>query len=243
MCGRIKKVNCMKNKILTFGFDDAEIHDRKLCEMFRKYGMKSTFFILSGQLGFKCDFHRYGEDTVVERVSADEIKDTYSGMEVASHTESHKCDPDDFEGTVGRSMRYLSELCGYEVRGLAYPGGHYTHELVHNLSQNGVLYSRTATVTHSFELPENLLIWNPTCKYDDEDINALTDEFLAYEGEEPILFYIYGHSYELTQKEDGKSFESFEKLLQKLSFRDDILYATNKEVAYLLEKRNNNDNS
>ena len=92
-------------------------------------------------------------------------------------------------------------------------------------------------------MPENLLIWNPTCKYDDEDINALTDEFLAYEGEEPILFYIYGHSYELTQKEDGKSFESFEKLLQKLSFRDDILYATNKEVAYLLEKRNNNDNS
>lgn len=227
----------MINKIVTFGFDDAEIHDRKLCEIFRKYGMKATFFILSGQLGFKCDFHRYGEDTVVERVSEGEIKDTYIGMEVASHTENHRCSPDDFEGTVGKSLSYLSRLCGYEVKGLAYPGGQYSEELIESLEKNGVLYSRTAAVTHSFNLPKNYLMWNPTCKYDDEKINELADEFLAYDGEEPILLYIYGHSYEMTQKLKGKDFASFEKLLQKLAFRDDVLYATNKEVIEYIKKR------
>lgn len=227
----------MKNKILTFGFDDCEIYDRQLAELFRKYGMKATFFLLTGSFSEKVPFHRYGEDTVVERISYEEIPETYLGMEVATHTERHRCDVNDFEGTVGNSCKRLSDICGYEVNGLAYPGGHYTEELVDSLKQNGVLYSRTAIVSGNFDLPEDLLIWNPTAKYDDENIEAIADEFLAYNGEEPKLFYIYGHSYELTQKEEGKSFLSFERLLKKLSFKDDISYATNKEIAEWMKKR------
>ena len=221
----------MKNKILTFGFDDCEIHDRRLCDMFRKYNIKSTFFLLTDQLSFKCDFHRYGEDTVVERVSPEELPITYKGMEVASHTPNHKCTVEDLDETVIGSCEYLSKLCGYEVNGLAYPGGHYTEELAKALEKNGLLYSRTATVTNNFDLPKDLLIWHPTCKYDDENINDLAVVFLNYDGEKPILFYIYGHSYELTQKEKPKDWDSFEELLQKLSGRDDIWYATNKEIA------------
>ena len=73
-------------KILTFGFDDAEIHDERLADLFRAYGMKATFFLIAGQLSFRCDFHRYGEDTVVQRVSDEQIPYVYRGMEVASHT-------------------------------------------------------------------------------------------------------------------------------------------------------------
>jgi len=64
------------NKILTFGFDDGEIYDRRLGTLFRKYGMKATFFLISDQLGFRCNFHRYGKDTIVERDSASEIPQT-----------------------------------------------------------------------------------------------------------------------------------------------------------------------
>ncbi len=227
----------MKNKILTFGFDDCEIYDRPLAELFRKYGMKATFFLISDQFSQKVPFRRYGEDTVVERISAEEIPETYRGMEVASHTENHRCDSQDFEGTVGKSFKKISTLCGYEVNGLAYPGGHYDDELVENLRKNGTLYSRTATVTGKFDLPEDLLKWDPTAKYDDENIEDLVEEFLAYNGSEPKLFYIYGHSYELTQKQDGKSFAWFEKILQKLSFKDDISYATNKEIAEWMSER------
>ncbi len=226
----------VKNKILTFGFDDCEIHDRRLCDLFRKYGMKSTFFLLSDQLSFRCDFHRYGEDTTVERVSPQEIKSTYAGMEVATHTANHRCSPGDLEHTVVASAKYLSDLCGYSVTGMAYPGGHYTEELIQELGKLGILYARTIECTHRFDLPEQLLAWHPTCKYDDPDILRIAEEFLNYEGTDPGLLYIYGHSYELTRREHAFSWDGFEELLERLSGREDIWYATNEEVARYLQK-------
>ncbi len=86
-------------------------------------------------------------------------------------------------------------------------------------------------MSHNFQLPKELLAWDPTCKYDDEKIGKLADEFLNYDGKEPKLFYIYGHSYELTRKEKPFDWDSFEELLKKLSGREDIWYATNKEIA------------
>lgn len=216
------------SKILTFGFDDCEIYDRQLSELFRKYKMKATFFLISDQLGFKCDFHRYGEDTVVERVSCKEIKKTYKDMEVASHTSNHKLPVDNLEDAVVRSVDFLSGLCGYKVKGLAYPGGHYSAEHVKKLKALGISYARTTDCTHAFDIPEDFLIWNPTCKYDDPDILKLADDFINLKGEG--IFYIYGHSYELTQKERNKSFSGFEEVLKKLAYREDILYLTNIEA-------------
>ena len=224
-----------KNKILTFGFDDCEIYDRRLCDLFRKYGMKATFFLISNQLSFQCDFHRYGEDTVVERVSPGELKETYAGMEVASHTADHSCPADDLESTVVQSCRELSNLCGYRVDGLAYPGGHYEQAHIEKLGQLGISYARTVDCTYDFSLPVRLLAWDPTCKYDDGEIGKLADQFLSYDGDEPILFYIYGHSYELTRKDAGCGWADFEKLLSKLSGREDVWYATNREIALALK--------
>lgn len=225
----------MFNKILTFGFDDSEIYDRKLCRMFRKFGMKSTFFLISGQLSFRCNFHRYNEDTVVERVSSHELKQTYKNMEIATHTAEHIFPSYDVENSVINSAKYLSALCGYEVRGLAYPGGIYSKEHIEALNKTDILYARTTDVTHSFELPKKRLAWNPTCKYDDPKLNVLIDNFLNYNGYEPILFYIYGHSYELTRKGFPYNWESFESSLIKLSGRDDVWYATNIEIAEWLD--------
>ncbi len=227
----MKNLPAGKNKILTFGFDDCEIYDRRLCDLFRKYGMKATFFLISDQLGLRCDFHRYGEDTFVERVSPGELKTTYAGMEIASHTANHRCPAEDLESTLVRSCKELSALCGYEVDGLAYPGGHYTREHLEKLGNLGISYARTAASTHDFALPTEIFAWDPTCKYDDENIDCLAERFLGYEGEEPILFYIYGHSYELTRKDPGCNWKDFERLLQKLSGREDVWYATNREVA------------
>lgn len=218
-------------KYLTFGFDDCEIYDRTLCSLFRKYGMKATFFLISDQLGFKCDFNRYGEDTVVERVSPGEIAETYKGMEVATHTAAHKCPVDDLENSVFRSAEYLSELCGYTVKGMAYPGGAYTDEHIKRLKNSRIAYSRATECTHGFKKPDEWLAWGPTCKYDDEEVLRLADEFISLKSDEDQIFYIYGHSYELTRRQSGCDFASFEKLLDKLSGKDDIIYATNLEIA------------
>ncbi|MBO5197167.1 MAG: polysaccharide deacetylase family protein [Lachnospiraceae bacterium] len=224
------------NKYITFSFDDCEIYDRVLCDMFRRYGMKATFFLISDQLGFRCDFHRYGEDTVVERVAPEELKETYAGMEIASHTANHRCPVDDLENAVVKSAQYLSDLCGYKVEGMAYPGGQYTPEHVTELKRLGIQYARTVQVTHDFAVPREWLAWDPTCKYDDDHIMELADQFLEYQGEEPAVFHIYGHSYELTRKEKGCSFDDFERLLLKLSGREDIVYATNIEIVRRLKE-------
>lgn len=225
----------MKNKILTFSFDDCEIHDRRLCELLRRYGMKATFFLISDQLSFTCDFYRYGEHTVVERVSPEEIKQTYKGMEVATHTANHKCPADDLENTVLKSAAYLSSLCGYPVKGMAYPGGVYTPQHIAGLKQLGFAYARTAAATHDFAVPAEWLAWDPTCKYDDPEIHKLANAFLNYRGKKPALFHIYGHSYELTRKEPGCGWDSFEALLQTLAGRENVLYATNIEAAEVLK--------
>ena len=223
-----------KNKFLTFSFDDCEIYDRRLAEMFRRYGMKATFFLVSDQLGFRCDFHRYGEDTVVERVSPEEIKETYADMEVATHTASHRLSMEHFNAQVFDSAKVLSDLWGCEVRGLAYPGGEYTPEYMEALRNSRIWYARTTEVTHSFGVPHEWLAWGPTCKYDDADILSLAEEFLNYQGREPTVFHIYGHSYEMTRREPGCDFDSFEALLKRLSGREDIVYATNLEVMEMI---------
>lgn len=226
------------NKILTFSFDDCESYDRRLCDLLRKYGVKATFFLISGELSLVCDHFRYGEQTVVERVSPEELPETYRGMEVASHTSKHRCPIDDLKGSVEDSLTCLSSLCGYPVRGLAYPGGEYTQAHIQKLKKLPVAYARTGTVTHTFDLPDEWLAWNPTCAYNDENVIELADRFLHYSGDTPALFHIFGHSYELTQKKKGCDWESFEELLKKLSGRPDVWYATNIEVYDTLHNKN-----
>lgn len=221
----------MYNKILTFGFDDCEIYDRNLAELFRKYNIKATFFLISDQLGFTCPHHRYGEDIIVERVHKEELSSTYEGMEIASHTCNHYFDEDRVEEDIILSQRNLSELCGYEVKGFAYPGGVYNKKHIKALADKGVLYARTASCTNGFSIPNDFLEWHPTCSYDDPKLESIIDEFLNYSGQEPILLYIFGHSYEFTRNEEEYNFQSFEKALQKLCNRKDIWYATNMEIA------------
>ena len=217
------------NKAVTFGFDDGEIYDRALCELFRQYGMRATFFLITSQFSFSCPFHRYGEDTVVERVSADELPVTYRDMEVANHTAFHRF-TEDIKTDVTDAADTLSRLCGYRVRGFAYPGGVYTDRQIKALKETDTLYARTTESTYSFDLPENLLVWNPTCKYDDPMLPELTDRFLSDTSGKPQLLYIYGHSYELSRKEEPYNWKSFERILKKLSGKSDILYATNSQA-------------
>lgn len=226
-----------KNKALTFGFDDCESYDRQLADMFRKYQLKSTFFLISDQLGRQYPHFRYGSETIVERVCNKEIRHTYRGMEVASHTRTHRAPFGELDTAVKESMQYLSTLCDNEVIGMAYPGGIYTEKHIQELRSLGVLYARTVNITKDFKLPTELLAWHPTCQYYNENIDELTDRFLE-DSQDDKLFYIYGHSYELENPDLRYGWERFEELCRRLSGRSDIWYATNGEIAkYILNDR------
>ena len=126
----------------------------------------------------------------------------------------------------------LSELAGYEVVGMAYPGGtHVMNEHVADLirENTGVKYARTTTSTHNFDLQTNLHIFNPTVYHHVEwdKLFALGEQFISLKPDRPQIYYIWGHAYEFDIHGDWERFEQF---CQLISGKSDIFYGTNRQV-------------
>lgn len=69
--------------------------------------------------------------------------------------------------------------------------------------------------------------WNPSMHYRTAFNNPAIDFFLSHEADrDPMLLYIWGHSYEL---EDHQDWDAMETLCKKLAGHDDIWYCTNRE--------------
>ena len=82
--------------------------------------------------------------------------------------------------------------------------------------------------TGNFSIPSDRFAWNPTVYYiDTDELFRLGEEFLRIQSDEPQLFYIWGHAYEL----DAWDFwDRFEEFCAKISGKDDIFYGTNREI-------------
>ena len=160
----------------------------------------------------------------------------YEGHEVAAHTLTHPRLPDQTDDEVIRQVeedrKNLSALVGYEVQGMAYPGGGVNNdERVAELirAHTGVRYARTIKSTHTFDLQENLYRFNPTVYHLEwEKMEALCDQFIALQPETPQLFYVWGHSYEMDY--DSSYWQRLEEFFKRIAERDDIFYGTNSDV-------------
>ena len=122
----------MPNKILTFSYDDGVDQDIRLIKLLDKYGMKGTFNLNSEFLGKNWTLTREGVVVRHEKVAPEDIKSVYGNHEVAAHTLTHPFLPTmEDEAEIIRQVEQdrlaLSELCGYEVVGFAYPGGGINH--------------------------------------------------------------------------------------------------------------------
>ena len=121
----------------------------------------------------------------------------------------------------------LSELAGYEVVGMAYPGGGVNNddrvaEVIR--SHTGVQYSRTTTCTGNFDPQQNLYRFNPTAYHLDFDkLMELGQAFLELQPATPQVFYIWGHSYEMDYRSDY--WVRLEEFFRLISGREDIFYA------------------
>jgi len=226
-----------KMKALTFSYDDGVTQDIRLAELFSKYGMKATFNINSDKLGQLGSISCGGVRVSHSKVKPEDVLHIYEGHEVASHTLTHPRlpaieDENEIVRQVEEDRIRLSELCGYEVVGFAYPcGGKNFDSRVSRIIKNstGIKYCRTIISSHSFERQENLFEFNPTIHQHGEfdKLFELGEEFLKLDAKAPAIFYIWGHSYELDARDDWARFEEF---LQMMSGKDDIFYGTNKEI-------------
>ncbi len=222
----------MNRKVITLSFDDGVRQDARLIELLKKYGLKATFNLNSGKFGECLDLGPANNHVRHDKWRAEEVRDVYEGMEVAAHTVTH---PDlktlsrtrILEEVICDYMR-LSELVGYEVVGMAYPGGppNYNSLVTETIRENTrIVYARAVQSTYRFDFPEDYMVWRPTVHLLDPAVERLTEEFRSIQGD--ALFYIWAHSYEL---DIHSSWEQTERLLAGLSGIEGVSYLTNREV-------------
>jgi peptidoglycan/xylan/chitin deacetylase (PgdA/CDA1 family) len=218
-----------KEKAFTLSYDDGVIQDKHFIELLKKYHLKATFNLNSGTFGDVDHYQHLVVDHV--KVNQEEVKELYKGYEVAVHTITHpdlpKIPSSMVSYEVSGDKHNLEEIVGYPVRGMAYPFGTYNDRVVEVLKNAGIEYSRTVKSTHHFSLPENFLVWNPTCHHDDKELMALADQFLALTRASASIFYVWGHTYEF---DNNNNWDTIEKLFEKISGKDNIWYATNIEI-------------
>lgn len=224
-----------KMKALTFSYDDGVTQDERLIGILNKYGLKATFNLNSELFGQYREVTLGNKNVSHQRVQSSDVKQLYTGHEVAVHTLTHpnltQVSKEEVIRQVEEDRKNLEQLVGYPIVGMAYPcGGVNNNEQVASLLQQHtrVQYARTITLTYSFAPQTNLYQFHPTVHHlDKEAMLRLAEEFLALQPDTPQIFYIWGHSYEFDGNNDWEWFEDFCK---RISGKTDIFYGTNREV-------------
>lgn len=217
-----------KNKALTFSYDDGVVQDRRLIAIMRKNGIRGTFNLNSGFVGWKEDIIRDGKIVDHSHIPSDEVASLYEGMEVAVHTVTHpnlmELEDSQVLQEVLDDRRSLEALVGYPVRGMAYPFGPSDERIQRLMRSCGIRFARGIKATNDFSLPVNPWDWACSCHH--YDLEALIEPFLEDDGELKLLS-VWGHSYEFDQKDE---WEKIEGQMDRLGGNDDIWYATNSEI-------------
>ncbi len=212
-----------KHKALTMSYDDGRIEDRRLVEIFNKYSIKGTFHVNSG-------IHSE------ERVPLSEYKLLYRGHEVSAHTSTHptisRCPINQVVQQILEDRKALEKAVGYPVRGMSYPNGSYSREIINMLPSLGIRYSRIVGNSDSFGIPEDFLEWKATCHHN-HNLMKLAEEFLSLNKSQYLyMMYVWGHSYEFT---DNNNWNLMEEFCQLSGYRDEVWYATNIQIVDYLD--------
>ena len=206
----------------TFSYDDGNVADLRLLEIFNKYGVKGTFNLNS---------QRYESDK--SDIRGDMLKDVYKGHEIACHTYTHphleKMPLTMQYDEVIRDRLALEKYSGQIIRGMAYPFGTYSDDTITALKTAGIVYSRTTAETQGFGLPDDFRKWHPTCHH--SHAQDAMDRFIHSAEKCPwragLVLYIWGHSYEFN---NDNNWDLIEDICARLASVDNIWFATNIEL-------------
>ena len=206
-------------KVLTMSYDDGRTEDYRLVDLFNKHGIKGTFNLNGGITGDP------------KRIPTSEYRRVYEGHEIACHTYTHptisRCPLDQVARQVLADREALEQITGKPVRGLAYPNGSYSKEIMAMLPALGIRYGRVVPTTGTFAIPEDFMAWAGTCHHN----GALMDKARAFadlfKKQYLYMMYVWGHSYEFTDRDNWDVMEDF---CAFIGGREDIWYATNIEI-------------
>ncbi len=226
-----------KEKALTLSYDDGSYSDMKLLEIADRYGIKVTLNVNSTWIG-RDEWH----------LNYEKLKNIIKtgGHEIAVHGAEHIA-PGNASITTGiidalDCRRILEKELSSIIRGMAYPdtgitkltSGITKKQIADYLNSVGIVYARTLSGDNdSFSVPQNFYEWMPTAHHNNPKLMEWLDKFLNFElntymsDRAPILFYLWGHSFEFNKDDNWNVFEEFCK---KASGNDKVWYATNIEI-------------
>ncbi|MGI5899199.1 MAG: polysaccharide deacetylase family protein [Christensenellales bacterium] len=208
-----------KFKVLTMSYDDGKLADKRLVAIFNKYGIKGSFHLNGGL------FSDPG------RVPKADVKALYEGHEVSAHTYTHptisRCPLPMVAQQILEDRKTLEDIVGYPVRGMSYPNGSYSQDIVNMLPALGIEYSRIVGSSNSFALPENYHKWMSTCHHN-HDLMENAKKFVALNKKQYLyMMYVWGHSYEF---DNDANWDLIENFCAFAGGKEDTWYATNIEI-------------
>lgn len=221
-----------KSKVLTLSYDDGVVQDIRLMEILNQNGIKATFNINTGLY--------LPEDTVREkyygRMKFSEAKALYtnSGHEVAVHGLNHpaldRIPSDEALTEILEDRKNIEKQYGTLARGMAYPGGTYSQQVMEELKLCSICYARTIQSTEQVDFPKNWLEWHPTCHHKNPKLMEITKRFVDESpkyGNRIWMLYVWGHSFEFDLQDNWHIIEEFARYA---GGKEDIWYATNIEI-------------
>lgn len=208
-----------RKKALLMSFDDGRDFDRQLADLMRQHNLRGTFHLNAGTLdepGF---------------ITSTEIQETYAGHEVSAHGYSHpylsQLSKTARMAEMVEDRRILEQLSGTLVRGMSYPFGDYSPDVIAALPEYGIEYARTVNATGQFLPPIDFLAWHPTCHHQDRMKERLEAFKAAPHWVFPPVLNIWGHSYEI---ESTINLANMKDLLAELGEMPDLWSATYVEM-------------
>jgi len=218
-----------KMKALTLSYDDGVEQDRKLVEILNHYGIKATFNLNSGIQSGSSQWERNG--ITIRRMNVNKLPELYKGHEIAVHSLTHphleNLDEETILNELEQDKINLERIFGTKMYGMAYPYGTFNDKVKKFVERCGLLYARGVQSTFSFDIPKDLLAYQPTAIHKDTNLMELAEAFIKLKPESPQVFYLWGHSYEFDTDNNWQVIEDFCKLIAN---KDDIYYATNAQA-------------
>lgn len=223
-----------KIKAMTFSYDDGVIEDKKLINLFKKYGVKATFNYNSIHFG---EYDKKDALVLPEgHLTAEELKQISADpqFEIACHGHAHPyyatLPQAAATNDIIKNRLELERITGKIIRGFAYPSVSATNDVSETaLKAADIAYVRvtSAEPSNSFALPNNWYRWHTTCHH--KNATEIFEKFaeLKETVAAPYLMYVWGHSFEFERE---NNWELMENLLEKCHSNPEIWFATNMEI-------------
>ena len=245
----------MGEKLFTVSYDDGTEQDRRIISLMEQYGIQGTFNLSSGLFGKKSYIRlinghgrsaaekdashpeQYVNHFILSRQEALRIY-ARPCVEVASHGSHHlvqsNLSREEAREEIEQDIAALSELFGYPIVGHAFPKDSFNDTVLDALRQCGVRYARRAChlqKPRDFSFDKTAFLIMPTCSQLDPFAEDLLREFIAAPaGREDMVFFMWGHGYELDYGTEFGDFARLEKLFRMVAEAKDVRCVTNREL-------------